>query len=127
MHTRMNCLALAGFVLSLLSFLLTVFSCLCIFGVTLNSTVGAIVGILALVASSFGLTMNGIARREIVQNAQFGDEYALSGMVVGIVTCAVSSARFQAAMRLSASAVTQKPLSRFRSSSRPAQLRGRGT
>ena len=92
MHTRMNCLALAGFVLSLLSFLLTVFSSLCIFGVMLNSTVGAIVGILALVASSIGLTMNGIARSEIVQNAQFGDEYALFGMIVGIVTCVLAIA-----------------------------------
>ena len=92
MHTRMNYLALAGFVLSILSFLLTVFACLWIFGVILNSTVGAIVGILARVASSIGLTMNGIARSEIVQNAQFGDAYALSGMVVGIVTCAFSIA-----------------------------------
>ena len=92
MRSRMNYLALAGFVLSLLSFLLTVFSCLCIFGVMLNSTGGAIVGILALVASSIGLTMNGIARSEIVQNAQFGGEYALSGLVVGIVTCAFSIA-----------------------------------
>ena len=92
MRSRMNYLALAGFVLSLLSFLLTVFSCLFIFGVMLNSTVGAIVGILALVASSVGLTMTGIARSEIVQNAQFGDEYALSGMIVGIVTCILAIA-----------------------------------
>ena len=92
MHTRMNYLALAGFVLSLLSFLLTVFSCLCIFGVMLNSTVGAIVGILALVASSIGLTMTAIARSEIVQNAQYGDEFAVSGMVIGIVVCVLSVA-----------------------------------
>lgn len=92
MHSRMNYLALAGFALSIFSFLLTVFSCLCIFGVMLNSTVGAIVGILALVTSSIGLTMTGIARSEIVQNAQFGDEYAVSGMVVGIIACACSIA-----------------------------------
>ena len=92
MHSRMNYLALAGFGLSILSFLLTVFSALCIFGVIINSTVGAIVGILALVASSIGLTMTGIARSEIVQNAQFGDEYAVSGMAVGVVACALSVA-----------------------------------
>ena len=92
MHTRMNCLALAGFVLSLLSFLLTVFSSLRIFGVMLNSAGGAGVGVLALVASSIGLTMNGIARSALVQNAQFGDEYALSGMIVGIVTCVLAIA-----------------------------------
>lgn len=88
----MNYLALAGFALSLLSFLLTVLSSLCIFGVLLNSTIGAIIGILALVASSVGLTMTGIARSEIVQNAQFGDEYAVSGMVVGIIVCVLSVA-----------------------------------
>ena len=92
MHSRMNRLALAGFALSILSFLMTVFACLCIFGLILNSTVGAIVGILALVASSVGLTMTGIARSEIVQNAQFGDEYAVSGMAVGVVACALSVA-----------------------------------
>jgi len=92
LHSRMNYLALAGFGLSILSFLLTVFSALCIVGVMLNSTVGAIVGILALVASSIGLTMTGIARSEIVQNAQYGDEYAVSGMVVGIVVCVLSVA-----------------------------------
>lgn len=92
MHSRMNYLAPAGFVLSILAFLLTVFSCLCIFGVILNSTVGAIVGIVALVAASVGLTMTAIARSEIVQNAQFGDEYAVSGMVVGIVVCVLSVA-----------------------------------
>jgi len=88
----MNSLAPSGFALSILSFLLTVFSCLCIFGVMLNSTVGAIVGIAALVASSVGLTMTAIARSEIVQNAQYGDEYAVSGMVVGIVVCVLSVA-----------------------------------
>lgn len=88
----MNSLAPSGFALSLLSFLLTVFSCLCIFGVILNSTVGAIAGIAALVASSIGLTMTAIARSEIVQNAQYGDEYAVSGMVVGIVVCVLSVA-----------------------------------
>ncbi len=92
MHSRMNYLALAGFALSLFSFVLTVFSALCIFGVMLSSTVGAIVGILALVSASIGLTMTGIARSEIVQNAQFGDEYAVSGMVVGIVACVLSVA-----------------------------------
>lgn len=92
MHSRMNYLALAGFGLSIVSFLLTVFSALCVFSVILNSTIGAIVGILALVASSVGLTMTGIARSEIVQNAQYGDEYAVSGMVVGIVVCVLSVA-----------------------------------
>jgi len=92
LHSRMNRLALAGFALSILSFLMTVFACLCIFGLILNSTVGAIVGILALVASSVGLTMTGIARSEIVLNAQFGDEYAVSGMVMGIVVCALNVA-----------------------------------
>ena len=92
MHSRMNKLALAGFALSILALLLTIFAVLCIFPVMLNSMVGAIIGILALVASSIGLTMTGIARSEIVQNAQFGDEYAVSGMVVGIVACALSVA-----------------------------------
>ena len=92
MHSRMNKLALAGFALSILALLLTIFAVLCIFPVMLNSTVGAIVGILALVASSIGLTMTGIARSEIVQNAQFGDEYAVSGMVVGSVACVLSVA-----------------------------------
>lgn len=91
-HSRMNYLAPAGFSLSILSFLLTVFSALCIFGVMLNSTVGAIAGIIALVSSSVGLTMTGIARSEIVQNAQYGDEFAVSGMVVGIVVCVLSVA-----------------------------------
>ena len=93
MHSnKMNWLAVAGFALSILSFVLTVFASLCIFGLIINSTVGAIVGILALVASSIGLTMTGIARSEIVQNAQFGDEYAVSGMVVGVIACALSVA-----------------------------------
>ena len=92
MHSRMNYLALAGFALSLLSFVLTVLSALCIFGVMFNSTVGAIIGILALVSSSIGLTMTGVARSEIVQNAQFGDEFAVSGMVVGIIACVLSVA-----------------------------------
>ena len=83
----MNSLAPAGFALSILSFLLTVFSGLCMFGLILNTTIGAIAGIAALVASTMGLTMTAIARSEIVQNAQFGDEYAVSGMVVGIVVC----------------------------------------
>ena len=85
MHSRMNHLALASFVL-------TVLSALCIFGVMFNSTVGAIIGILALVSSSIGLTMTGVARSEIVQNAQFGDEFAVSGMVVGIIACVLSVA-----------------------------------
>ena len=92
MHSRMNHLALSGFALSLLSFVLTVLSALCIFGVMFNSTVGAIIGILALVSSSIGLTMTGVARSEIVQNAQFGDEFAVSGMVVGIIACVLSVA-----------------------------------
>lgn len=86
----MNSLAPAGFALSLLSFLLSVFSGLCVFGLILNTTIGAIAGIAALVASTMGLTMTAIARSEIVQNAQFGDEYAVSGMVVGIVVCVLS-------------------------------------
>jgi len=89
-HSRMNQLAPSGFALSVLSFLLTVFSALCLFGVILNPTIGAIMGILALVSSSVGLTMTAIARSEIVQNAQFGDEFAVSGMVVGIVVCVLS-------------------------------------
>ena len=92
MHSRMNRLALAGFGLSILGMVLTIFSALCVFPLILNSTVGAIVGILALVASSIGLTMTAIARSEIVQNAQYGDEYAVSGMVVGIVSCVLSVA-----------------------------------
>lgn len=92
MHSRMNPLALAGFSLSLLSFLLAVFSGLCTFGVMLTSMVGAISGILALVAASVGLTMTSIARSEIVEKAQYGDEFAVSGMVVGIVVCAFSVA-----------------------------------
>lgn len=93
MHSnRLNRLAVAGFALSIVSFVLTVFASFCIFGLILNSTVGAIVGILGLVASSIGLTMTGIARSEIVQNAQFGDEYAVSGMAVGVVACVLSVA-----------------------------------
>ena len=91
-HSRMNSLAPAGFALSVFSFLLTVFSALCLFNVILNSMIGAIAGILALVASTMGLTMTAIARFEIVQNAQFGDEFAVSGMVVGIVVCVLSVA-----------------------------------
>ena len=85
MHSKMNYLALAGFALSLLSFVLSVLAGLCIFGVLFSSTVGAIIGIFALVCSAVGLTMTGIARSEIVQNAQYGDEFAVSGMVVGII------------------------------------------
>lgn len=92
MHSKMNRLALAGFALSIFAMVLTIFAALCIFPVLLNSTVGAIVGILALVAASIGLTMTGVARSEIVQNAQYGDEFAVSGMVVGIVACALSIA-----------------------------------
>ena len=54
--------------------------------------IGAIAGILALVASSVGLTLTAVARSEIVQNAQYGDGFAVSGMVVGIVVCALSIA-----------------------------------
>ncbi len=78
--------------LSIFSFLLTVFSCFCIFGLILNSMIGAIAGILALVSASIGLTMTAIARNEIVQNAQYGDEFAVSGMVIGIVVCAFACA-----------------------------------
>ena len=93
MHrSMMNYLAPAGFALSIAAMLLTVFSALCVFGLILNSTVGAIAGIAALVAASVGLTMTAIARSEIVQNAQFGDGYAISGMAVGIVACALSVA-----------------------------------
>ena len=88
----MNYLAPAGLALSVAASLLTVFSALCVFGLILKSTVGAIVGIVALVMASIGLTMTAIARSEIVQNAQFGDGYAISGMVVGIVACVISVA-----------------------------------
>ena len=88
----MNYLAPAGFALSVLASVLTIFSALCIFGLILNSTVGAITGIVALVCASVGLTMTSIARGEIVQNAQYGDGYAVSGMVVGIVACVISVA-----------------------------------
>ena len=90
-RSMMNYLAPSGFALSIAAMVLTVFSALCIFGVILNSTVGAIVGILALVAASVGLTMTSIARSEIVQNAQYGDGYAISGMAVGIVACVLSA------------------------------------
>lgn len=92
MHSKMNPLALAGFTLSIVSFVLTIFSALCILPVMLNPTVGAITCILALITASVGLTMTGIARSEIIQNAQFGDEYAVSGMIVGIVACAFAVA-----------------------------------
>ena len=93
MHSnKLNRLAVAGFALSIFSFVLTVLSGLCVFRLIINSTVGAIIGIAALVCSAVGLTMTGIARSEIVQNAQFGDEYAVSGMAVGIVACAASVA-----------------------------------
>ena len=91
-HSVMNYLAPAGFALSVFASVLTIFSALCIFGLILNSTVGAIVGIFALVIASVGLTMTSIARSESVQNAQFGDGYAISGMVVGIVACVISAA-----------------------------------
>ena len=87
----MNNLAPAGLALSVAALLLTVFAALCIFGLILNATVGAIAGIIALVAASIGLTMTSIARSEIVENAQFGDGYAISGMAVGIVACALSA------------------------------------
>lgn len=90
MHSRLNYLALAGFLLSLVSFLLTVLASLCILSVLFTPTAGAILGIAALVSSSVGLTMTGIARSEIVQNAQFGDEFAVSGMVVGIIVCTLT-------------------------------------
>lgn len=92
MRSKMNPLALAGFTLSIVSFVLTVFSALCIFRVMLFPIVGAITCILALITASVGLTMTGIARTEIVQFAQFGDEYAVSGMIVGIVACAFAIA-----------------------------------
>ena len=88
----MNYLAPAGFMLSIAAFMLTLVSAFCVSGLILNPTVGAIAGILALVASAVGLTLTGVARTEIVQNAQYGDGYAISGMVVGIVVCALSVA-----------------------------------
>lgn len=88
----MNYLAPAGLALSILAFLLTVLSAFCVFGLILNATLGAILGIVALVAAAIGLTMTAIARSEIVQNAQYGDGFAISGMVVGIVVCALSIA-----------------------------------
>ena len=91
-RSMMNYLAPAGFALSIAAMLLTVLSALCVFGLIFNSTAGAILGILALVAASMGLTMTSIARSEIVQNAQLGDGYAISGMAVGIVACVLSVA-----------------------------------
>ena len=91
-RSMMNYLAPACFALSIAAMVLTVLSALCVFGLIFNSTVGAILGILALVAASMGLTMTSIARSEIVQNAQLGDGYAVSGMVVGIVACVLSVA-----------------------------------
>lgn len=88
----MNYLAPAGLALSVAGAIATLLSALCVSGLILNPTVGAILGILALVASSIGLTMTAIARSEIVQNAQYGDGFAISGMVVGIVVCALSVA-----------------------------------
>ena len=88
MHAKMNYLAPAGFTLSLISLGLTILSALCLLKILFTPVVGAILGIAALVASSVGLTMTGIARSEIVQNAQYGDEYAVSGMVISIVICA---------------------------------------
>lgn len=91
-RSMMNYLAPAGFALSVAGLLLTLVSALCVAGLILSGTVGAIVGIVALVASSVGLTMTAIARSEIVQNAQYGDGFAVSGMVVGIIVCALSIA-----------------------------------
>ena len=53
----MNCLAPAGFALSIAASLLTVFSALCVFGLILNSTVGAIVGIVACAISAAVLVL----------------------------------------------------------------------
>lgn len=91
-RSLMNDLAPAGFALSIAAVLLTLLSALCISGLILSPTVGAIAGIVALVASAVGLTLTGVARTEIVRNAQYGDGLAVSGMVVGIVVCALSIA-----------------------------------
>ena len=88
----MNYLAPAGFALSIAALLLTLLSAFCISGLFLNPVVGAIAGIVALVASAVGLTLTGVARTEIVQNAQYGDGFAVSGMAVGVVACACSVA-----------------------------------
>lgn len=88
----MNYLAPASLALSIIAFILILLCALCISGLILHPTVGAIVGILALVASSVSLTLTGVARSEIVQNAQYGDGLAVSGMVLGIVVCALSIA-----------------------------------
>ena len=88
----MNYLGPAGLALSIIGFLLTLLSAFCISGLFLKPMIGAIAGILALVASAVGLTLTAVARSEIVQNAQYGDGFALSGMIVGIVVCALSIA-----------------------------------
>lgn len=91
-RSMMNYLGPAGLALSVAGFLLTLLSAFCISGLFLKPVIGAIAGIVALVASSVGLTLTGVARTEIVQNAQYGDGFAISGMVVGIVVCALSVA-----------------------------------
>lgn len=91
-HIKLNVLGPTGLSINVLSFVLTLLSALSIFKLIFTPTVGAILGILALVAASVGLTMAVIARNEIVQNVQRGDELAISGMVVGIVMCALSVA-----------------------------------
>lgn len=88
----MNYLGPAGLALSVIAFLLTLLSAFCIAGLFLKPMIGAIAGIVALVAASVGLTLTAVARTEIVQNAQYGDGFAISGMVVGIVVCALSVA-----------------------------------
>lgn len=88
----MNYLGPAGLALSIAAFLLTLLSAFCIAGLFFKPLVGAIAGIVALVAASVGLTLTGVARSEIVQNAQYGDGFAVSGMVIGIIVCALSAA-----------------------------------
>lgn len=89
---KMNYLGPAGLTIVVSSFILLALAVLSIFRLIFTPVVGAILGILALVCASVGLTMAVIARNEIVANVQTGDEFAVSGMVVGIVMCTLSSA-----------------------------------
>lgn len=89
---KMNYLGPAGLSIVVFSFIMFVLSLLCVLKVLFTPVWGAILGILSLVSAAVGLTMAVIARNEIVANVQTGDEFAVSGMVVGIVMCTLSSA-----------------------------------
>lgn len=88
---KMNLLGPTGLSINVLSFIMNVLGWLCTFRIIPAPVIGAILGILALVAAAIGLTMAVIARNEIVINVQRGDELAISGMVVGIVMCTFSA------------------------------------